>query len=312
MKMKKKLYVLIVVALLALIPTQRGRADMAPKPIMDFEFVYETDSPLQITDGELLVCEDAACSQAISPEELDPYGYFRCDSESCKSISYDFPGQQYYLIITFSDGEVRESNLFSKDGYEVYYRVTVREDTLLVEEVGRIKRDSIFIVFILGIYITVGGLLVGLFTIAIVVVVTWREKDTWRRVENAGFIIILVLGVVFLFLGGVISFTIPLTAGIELFLGWLYTRFKDRKKSTVLTTVLMANVATSLGLWSFFAYGMFRYSLGNVLIGEGIIWLVEAVILFVPMRKTIKFGEALLVSLVLNAVSFGVGLLLPF
>jgi hypothetical protein len=39
---------------------------------------------------------------------------------------------------------------------------------------------------------------------------------------------------------------------------------------------------------------------------------VEAVILYMPLRKAMRFREALLVSLVLNAVSFGVGLLLPF
>jgi hypothetical protein len=76
--------------------------------------------------------------------------------------------------------------------------------------------------------------------------------------------------------------------------------------------ILVANVVTALGLWILLGDGLFYFSWTGLLIGEVLIWLVEALILYVPMRKTIKFGEALLLSLVLNAVSFGVGLLLPF
>jgi len=40
--------------------------------------------------------------------------------------------------------------------------------------------------------------------------------------------------------------------------------------------------------------------------------MVEAAGLFLAQRKTIGFGEALLVSFVLNTASFGIGLIFPF
>jgi hypothetical protein len=42
-----------------------------------------------------------------------------------------------------------------------------------------------------------------------------------------------------------------------------------------------------------------------------IVWLVEAGGLYLALHKRIGFGEALLVSLVLNSASFGLGLFLP-
>ena len=120
------------------------------------------------------------------------------------------------------------------------------------------------------------------------------------------------MGVLLLFVGGFFSLAIPLTGAIELLLGWLYTLWKVQRKQVVLTLILIANVFTSLGLSSILATGLFRYSFLHLLIGEGLIWLVEAAILYLPMRKSMRLSEALLVSLVLNAVSFGVGLLLPF
>jgi hypothetical protein len=47
-------------------------------------------------------------------------------------------------------------------------------------------------------------------------------------------------------------------------------------------------------------------------IGEVIVWLVEAVILALSLRKQATFWEALALSLALNLASFGIGLLLPF
>jgi hypothetical protein len=314
--MKKKFWVLVVVAMLSLIPTQRVRADMAPKPSMDFEFVYETDPPLQITDGVLMLCENTNCSQAISPEELDPYGYFSCDLVRCSSVGYNFPGQQYSLVITFSDGKIRESNLFGKEHYEAYYRVIVREDVLVAEETGgynALTRFSYVAGLTLGIISLVGGLLGGLIITIIVVVGKRKEGDTWRWVKHVWLITARVLSTVLLLVGGFFSLTIPLTAIIELFLGWLYARWKERQKGLVLTLILFANLLTTFWFWSFSTSGgFFRYSWSKLFLSEGIVWLVEAIILYVPMRKTLKFGEALLLSLVLNAVSFGVGLLLPF
>jgi hypothetical protein len=44
---------------------------------------------------------------------------------------------------------------------------------------------------------------------------------------------------------------------------------------------------------------------------EIIIWGVEALIFYLPQRQDMKFKEAALLSLVLNVVSFGIGIFLP-
>jgi hypothetical protein len=46
-------------------------------------------------------------------------------------------------------------------------------------------------------------------------------------------------------------------------------------------------------------------------VSECIVWLLEAVLLYVWQRKTLSFKESLGLSLLLNAVSFAIGLLLP-
>ena len=48
-----------------------------------------------------------------------------------------------------------------------------------------------------------------------------------------------------------------------------------------------------------------------IVIAELCIWLIEAGVLHFTQRKTLSFKGALALSLLLNAVSFGLGLLLP-
>jgi hypothetical protein len=301
---------------LVLIPTRSVRADMAPKPSMDFEFVYEATSEFKITSGDLMVCEDATCGQASLLEELDPYTHFRCDLESCSSHSYGYPDKQFYLIITFSDGETRESNLFGKEHYQAYYQVTVREDTLVVEEIGGYDDSAWFFAlmgFFLGIISLIGGILGGIIISVIIVAKDWKKGDIWGGVKLVWLITAWVIGILLLVSGGFFLLAIPLTAVIELTLGWLYSRWRERPKRVVLTMILVANLVTLLGLSIIPWTGpIFSFSWTDILIMEGLIWLVEAVILFLPLRKSIRFSEALLLSLALNAVSFGVGLLLPF
>jgi hypothetical protein len=167
--------------------------------------------------------------------------------------------------------------------------------------------------FVLGIINLIGGLLGGLIITLIVVLRKRKEGDTWGGVKYVWLITAWVLIAVLILLGGFFSLTIPLTTIIELILGWLYAKWKERKESMVLTTVLVANLLTTFWFWSFStSSGIYHASWSKLFVGEIMVCLVEAVILYVAMRKSIKFGEALLVSLVLNAISFGVGLLLPF
>jgi hypothetical protein len=302
---------LIVFVMLALIPTQKVHADIGPKPTMDFSFKYETGSVMSITGGVLMECEDIACSQAFALEELGPQR-FTCDTHSCSSMAYGY-AEQFYIVITFSDGKTRESNLFGKEHFEAYYRVTVREDDLLVEEVGGRKNPmGYFWAGIFGGIFLIGGLVIGLVITLVMILVKGKGEESGEGVKRVWFIVAWVIGILLLLVGGMFTLAIPLTGAIELLLGWLYTLWRDRRKRVVLTMILIANVVTSLGLWTLLTDWLIDFSWTRLLIGEGIIWLVEAVILYLPLRKALRFREALLLSFVLNAVSFGVGLLLPF
>jgi hypothetical protein len=302
---------LIVMVGLVVIPTKNVQADIGPKPTMEFEFVYETDSSLHITEGVLMECEDAACNEASPLGEIGPQR-FRCDEDSCSSMAYGY-AEQFYIVVTFSDGKTRESNLFGKEHFEAYYKVTVREDDLLVEETGGHRNPMEFLLAgAIGGMCLIGGLSVGLVVTFIVVAVKGKGEDSGEGVKAWWFVAAWIMGIILLLVGGIFTLAIPFTAAIELFLGWLYTIWRDRRKRVVLPVILIANVVTSMALWTILTGWLVSSTWTVLVIGEGIIWLVEAVILFLPLRKSIRFSEALLLSLALNAASFGVGLLLPF
>ena len=311
MNKKRIAWLLILVIALAFAPAQNVHADAGPKPSMEFEFEYETDGPLTITDGELMECEDAACSQAAPLEQLGPQD-FTCDPQSCSSLAYGY-ADQVYLVVTFSDGITRESKLFGKEHFEAYYQVTVRADDLVVEETGG-RRNPMGYVFIglIGGAVLAVGLLLGLVVTAIIIGVKGKGEDSGEGVKRVWFILAWVLGVVLLLVSGIFTSAIPITAAIELVLGWLYANWRNRRKRVLLTMILVANVVTGLALYTTLTAVLTDFSWGSLMIGEGLIWLVEAAVLYLPMRKSIRLSEAFLVSLVLNAVSFGVGLLLPF
>ena len=310
MKRKKNLLPLMVMLGLALIPTQRAYADIGPKPTMKFEFTYETDTSLNITEGVLMECEDVACNDASPLSEMGPQR-FQCDEDSCSSMAYGY-AEQFYLVITFSDGKTRESNLFGKEHFEAYYKVTVRENDLLVEETrGYGNPMELLLAGAIGGICLISGLSVGLVVTLIVVAVKGKGEDSGEGVKAGWFIAAWVMGIILLLVGVVFTLAIPLTAAIELFLGWLYTIWRDRRKRVVLPVILIANVVTSMALWTLLTSSLIDSSWIGLVIGEGIIWLVEAVIIYLPLRKAMGFDEALLLSLALNAASFGVGLLLP-
>jgi len=130
--MRKLLLFIFVAFALSWIPLQSAAADMGPKPGMDFEFVYETASgPLLIEDGVQYECSQPDCSDARPLEDAGPQG-FRCYETICSSIAYGY-NDYHYLELTFSDGKTRQSNVFKTAGFSSAYKVTVRENDLLVE-----------------------------------------------------------------------------------------------------------------------------------------------------------------------------------
>jgi hypothetical protein len=98
---------------------------------------------------------------------------------------------------------------------------------------------------------------------------------------------------------------------VELTLGVVYVFWRKHPRVLFLTVVLLINLITQPALWLTVSGFSGRYPILIVLFAEAIVWLVEAGGIFLALRKRIGFGEAILVSLVLNAASFGSGLFVP-
>jgi hypothetical protein len=117
---------------LAFSPT--ALADVGPKPEMRFYFVFEEDSPLIVAEGDLIECDDAACSSGKPLEQVGPQD-FTCSETECRSMAYGY-APYHRLVIAFSDGSQRESNVFEKKAFSADYKVVVREGDLQVDEIN--------------------------------------------------------------------------------------------------------------------------------------------------------------------------------
>ncbi|MBI5959055.1 MAG: hypothetical protein HY866_09995, partial [Chloroflexi bacterium] len=115
-------------ATLVFVPTLH--ADTGPHPSADFEFDYEIDR-VPIVEGQLIICEDKACTQSHPLEEV-AWQSFTCGDYSCSSRAYGY-GRYLKLVITFED-RVRESKVFEKHDFDAVFVVTVTQSGLVVRE----------------------------------------------------------------------------------------------------------------------------------------------------------------------------------
>jgi hypothetical protein len=122
---------LVLLTLLVILTDFPSRADIGPKPSMDFKLDYEI-SEEGLVDGKLLLCEDENCSTFVVFQ-----GPFFCDANGCNSYALWGEAEEYVeyhkLVLTFQDG-VRESNVFTKRAHSAKYTVIVRQDGLEVAE----------------------------------------------------------------------------------------------------------------------------------------------------------------------------------
>lgn len=302
----------LVVGLL-LVPQMDARADIGPKPSMEFIFVQENDPALTIVEGTLLECPDAACTQATPLEELGPQG-FRCTQDKCWSMAYGF-SEYHRLAITFSDGKVRESNVFGNRFFDATYQVNVRTDDLVVEEDVWRSYSAYAGIFSFIIFGLCGTPLIVIAAISAVAWMSWRAGKAELAFPSARgpFILAWIVSVVSFVLGGLFSPTLPLTVLIEMALAAGYAKLRRRSMLTVLTLVTLANSITQpllLLAFSFLDTAGKAEAWIYLILFEILIWLSEAVMLYAPQRKEIAFKEALGVSLGLNATSFLIGLAL--
>lgn len=306
------LAVLVVVLVVILVPFQVARADTGPKPSMHFEFAYEVDPVPTIVSGVQFECQTADCSDAEPLGEAGPQR-FGCWEEGCSSLAYGY-SNYHRLSIDFSDGKTRQSNVFGKKYFEAYYRVTVREDDLLVEELlGKDKSRLSFFELIAFIAVTflfcvVAIIELPIFIILLILIIRNADFRAARGWYIAGWVVSvsgLVLSLIF-------EWGLVVTLVVEIILALAYALWRKRPRTKLLTVVLMMNLITQPALWFIVSELIDSTTFWPLAIGEVIVWLVEAGILAISLRKQAKFWEALALSLALNLASFGIGLLLPF
>lgn len=267
---KKLLFFLLAASSVGFFWPLAVRADLGPKPSMDFEFVYATETALTIVDGQQIVCEQSDCGDGVPLEQAGPQG-FSCGENSCSSLAYSYGGNYSRLVITFSDGKTRTSNIFYNESFAPTFTVTVADDALTVAD-----STSPVVKFI-------DDLTTG---------------DASFTYPNNVF-----------FQAGV-ALIITLIVEILCSLGIAYFVFK-KLKSTVkklLLVVLIMNCVSVPALWAIL-YALSSASV-MLLIAEIGVLLLETLILYAFLKPNLSFISAFVASAVLNMASFAAGLLI--
>ncbi len=128
-----RFFILLVFLFVITFPSHSVLADTGPKPSMDFTFVQDfAGAPVAITSGILLQCDDPDCGNARPLERLGPQG-INCQDLHCSAHAYGFSDYNQ-LEITFSDGVVRRSNVFTAGQFNAVYEVTIQKTDLVVKE----------------------------------------------------------------------------------------------------------------------------------------------------------------------------------
>jgi hypothetical protein len=154
-------FVVILILLLLTVPVS---ADVGPKPGMIFDFEYQIEQTPPIIRGQVIGCEDAACTQGEPLPELGPQQFWcQTDPPNLCRISLYTSRPFYKLVVEFAD-RTRESNTFEKRAFEDHLRVTVLESTLQVESTAwSASNFMVALLITLGVEGAVAALAIRLF-----------------------------------------------------------------------------------------------------------------------------------------------------
>ena len=287
-------------------------ADVGPKPQMTFHLRYETVEPLRVRGGVQLQCEAPDCSDGEPLEELGPQSFW-CDDVSCSSLAYGYATYNQ-LRLAFSDGITRTSNVFDSGPLKSEYRVTVREDDLLVQRTGVGRGADPYLQVLLG---RAGGLAVvllsGLVTAALTV---WLAARGLRREEpethSPGLLALAWLAALpLLDLGTSRSWAPLATLAIEGVVMLLFAAVSGRGAFRWMTFLLLINMISQPLLWLVvLAQGAGVLYLAALALAEPVIWGLEGTLLYLLSGRSLGIGKSFLLSLALNAPSALIGLLL--
>lgn len=294
----------------ALIPKQIAYADIGPKPQMEFKFNYPYDDQLSIISGELLECDQSDCADAAPLPTLGPQN-FSCTKTDCTAMAYGF-SKFHRLRITFSDGITRDSNVFGKRFFNARYQVAVGEHDLMVrEQLGGLPPLQGILALGLAALILISLFMLTVFVLLILLIIREEQDKNNFQQSKAFYISSWVISLPLILLSLMISRALLLTILLELGVMQAYTSLRKKPHLSGLTVVLLINLLSQPPLW----YALHNLISGNtwlpMVLGEIMIWLFEAMTLYLTQRKHYTLREALWLSLLLNAVSLLVGLLLP-
>jgi hypothetical protein len=104
--------------------------------------------------------------------------------------------------------------------------------------------------------------------------------------------------------------TLFITIIIESVLVIGYSHWGKKPVKPILFTSICGNLITQSLLWTVLSLFYQNYLL-TLLIAEILIWFIEAALLYAIPVNQLRFKEAILLSLGMNALSFAVGWFLP-
>lgn len=323
-----------LIIVLLTFPWQSARADTGPKPSMDFTIEYAIQPPPELASGLMVTCADqncaspqvfgGHCSDSSTPDPMEltnpgeGYCYQRMECSKDRCTAYNTYVDYYRLDFTFSDGKTRISNVFGKEYFYAQYLITVRQDDLLVEELrGYAMPITSMAVLSAGIPLLAMVIYLGIMiTLAIRMFGRQEFAQDRGRYVSAWIVTAMILASCSIttgFFGGKdLLASLLTTLAVELALGFAYALWRKHPVVYLLTIILLMNMITQPLLWLALTGGFVGSSMVWTLTAEIGVCLVEAWILFKALPGKITNKEALLLSLVLNAASFGVGLILPF
>lgn len=307
---------LLMLAMLGL-AVREVRADVGPKPSMTFNFAYEIEPAPTIVAGEQIQCDDATCTSGKPLEKAGPQG-FRCTETACTSMAYGY--RDYHrLVIEFSDGVTRESDVFEQRGFNGIYTVTVRADDLEVTPKGGLgSRIGLIVGLVAGgaiVGLLIGGLILGLIVV-VVIFITKRSKITPKG-DRRPFVAAWAIAVPMLIAGVFLMPALPVTVALEGAAAGIYAGLRQYPPFLWLTLVTLGNLVTQPLLWLSLmaAHGLEVPYYGALIALEAVIWLVEGTLLYLMRHDVppaaLSFQRALILSLGLNTLSFTLGLVLP-
>lgn len=105
--------------------------------------------------------------------------------------------------------------------------------------------------------------------------------------------------------------SLGITALVEALVALLWCRKNRKPTRSILLTSLAGNILTQAGLWTLLLMIAVRRYWAILLTAEVGIWAVEGLLLAVIPTNHLSLREALRLSLWMNLISFGVGLMLP-